>query len=389
MGAGASQADALNGDARPAELRRRLLALGFDAVHFADVGELTAAGALRSWLADGMHAEMGWMDRSADKRTDPALVLPGVRSVVALGVNYGPESSPAAGPRWARYAGYEDYHDTLKPALVAAGRVLEELYGVTSEDYRYYVDAGPVLERAWAARSGVGFIGKNAMLISPEWGNWLFLAAILTRVELPACGPVRGAAAGGIGALCGRCDRCLKSCPTGALVRPGVIDARRCVSYLTIEHKGAIPREWRGAIGDRLYGCDDCAAVCPWNRFSKPSRSALLVSRPECVRLPLREILELTPARFVEVFRRTPIKRVKLSGLLRNACVVAGNSGDASLVDLLVRLAETAEPLVRAHAVWAVFRLAGAGRAPILLARARAAEVDALPLAEYAAEGVV
>lgn len=387
MGSVASQAGPLTGDARAAELRRRLLALGFDSVHFADIGELTATGALRSWLAEGMHAGMAWMERSADKRADPALVLPGVRSVVALGVNYCPEpSANGVGPHWARYAGYEDYHDTLKPALVAAGRVLEELYGVTSEDYRYYVDAGPVLERAWSARSGSGFIGKNAMLISPEWGNWLFLAAILTRVELPAGAPARGAEAGGIGALCGRCERCLKICPTGALVKPGVIDARRCVSYLTIEHKGVIPREWRAAIGDRIYGCDDCAAVCPWNRFSKPSRSPLLVPRPECVRLPLREILELTPARFAEVFRRTPIKRVKLSGLLRNACVVAGNSGDATCLDLLVRLAGEAEPLVRAHAVWAVFRLAGPEAAPVLLARAQAAESDAQVLAEYAAE---
>ncbi|HPG16239.1 MAG TPA: tRNA epoxyqueuosine(34) reductase QueG, partial [Opitutaceae bacterium] len=251
MGAGASQADALTGDARAAELRRRLLKLGFDTVRFAVPGELPAAGALRAWLAQGMHADMAWMERSADKRADPAGVLPGVRSVVALGVNYSPQEPPVPGPRWARYAGYEDYHDTLKPALVAAGRVLESLYGVSSEDYRYYVDAGPVLERAWLERAGTGFIGKNAMLISPEWGNWLFLAAILTRVELPADPPLRGATRS-IGGLCGRCDRCQTACPTGALVRPGVIDARRCVSYLTIEHKGPIPREWRAAIGDRI-----------------------------------------------------------------------------------------------------------------------------------------
>ena len=387
MGAGASQADALTGDARAAELRRRLRKLGFDTVRFAVPDELPAAGALRAWLAQGMHADMAWMERSADKRADPAGVLPGVRSVVALGVNYSPQEPPVPGPRWARYAGYEDYHDTLKPALVAAGRVLESLYGVSSEDYRYYVDAGPVLERAWLERAGTGFIGKNAMLISPEWGNWLFLAAILTRVELPADPPLRGATRG-IGALCGHCDRCQTACPTGALVRPGVVDARRCVSYLTIEHKGPIPREWRAAIGDRIYGCDDCAAVCPWNRFSKPARSPLLVARPECLRLPLGEILALTPERFAEVFRRTPVKRVKLAGLLRNACVVAGNSGDGVWLEALVKLAGHGEPLVRAHAVWAVSRLVGRAEAGALLRGVRAVETDPQVLAEYAAEGL-
>jgi epoxyqueuosine reductase len=284
----------------------------------------------------------------------------------------------------------EDYHDTIKPALVAAGRVIEELFGAGERDYRYYVDTGPVLERGWAARAGIGFVGKNAMLISRRHGNWLLLAAILTTVELAGDEPIRKkvantdpARAGDVGLLCGKCTRCLDACPTDAFARPGVVDARRCVSYQTIENKGVIPRELRAGIGRRIYGCDVCLEVCPWNRFAQEGRKLLLAARGEIAELGLGEILALTPGRFAEVFRRTPIKRVKLGGLLRNACIVAGNSGETALLPQLLRLAGTHElALVRAHAVWAVFRLGGGAG----LAAARAAETDANVMAEYAAE---
>jgi epoxyqueuosine reductase len=394
---------------RQEELRRRLRALGFDEVRFARLdGGTPGADALRAWLAAGRQADMAWMERTADKRADPQLVLPGARSIILLGVNYwtagekskiqNPESQMAT---WARYALYEDYHDTIKPALVAAGRALEELGGVPGTDYRYFVDTGPVLERGWAARAGVGFIGKNAMLISRRFGNWLFLAAIFTRVEFTPDAPLRGQPVPrpeadslptrnskletSVGALCGKCTRCMDACPTQALPAPGVLEARRCISYLTIENKGAIPREFRRAIGDRIYGCDICAEVCPWNRFAQESRRLLLVARYDLAALPMRELLALTPERFAEIFRHTPIKRLKLAGLLRNACVVAGNSGDANLIEPLVRLAAHASPLVRAHAVWAVFRLAGESPAGKFLQAARAAESDATVLAEYAA----
>lgn len=391
--------------AREEGLRGRLLALGFDEVRFAAVEGWGAAEAkgLRAWLDAGRHADMAWMERTAEKRTTPELVLPGVRSVVMLGVNYAgtaDESAATGGrkpmregdsggdrgvvrPAWARYALHEDYHDTIKPGLVAAGKVLEEMCGVGGEDYRYYVDTGPVLERGWAARAGLGFVGKNAMLISRTRGNWLFLAAILTRVELAPDAPLRG---GEVGALCGKCTRCLDACPTQAFAAPGVVDARRCVSYQTIENKGVIPRELRPGIGNRVYGCDVCAEVCPWNRFAQAGRSVLLVARRELAEVGLAELLALTPERFAAVFRKTPIKRLKLAGLLRNACLVAGNSGDASLLPAVMRLASHESPLVRAHAVWAVYRLAGEGRAGELLAGARAAEGDAAVLAEYAAE---
>lgn len=370
-------------------LRERLLALGFDDVRFAAVAPGPLAP-LRAWLEAGHHADMHWMERTVDKRLDPTLVLPGARSLILLGVSYWSDSfgtSTAAtppSPAWARYALHEDYHDTIKPGLVAAGRVLKELHGATAEDYRYYVDTGPVLERSWAARAGLGFTGKNAMLISRRHGNWLFLAAILTRIELAPDEPVRARyRARDVGLLCGRCTRCLDACPTGAFPAPGVVDARRCVSYQTIENKGVIPRELRPGIGARIYGCDTCLEVCPWNRFARTGRQLLLSARHNLADLPLAEILALTPERFATVFRRTPIKRLKLAGLLRNACIVAGNSGDVSFLPALVGLATShALPLVRAHAVWAVFRLGGGAA----LAEAARQERDPAVCAEYAAE---
>jgi epoxyqueuosine reductase len=273
----------------------------------------------------------------------------------------------------------------MKVGLIAAGQVLGEMYGATREDYRAYVDTGPVLERGWAAKAGLGFIGKNAMLISRQHGNWLFLATILTRQEFAPDAPVRKQASdfADVGLLCGKCTRCLEACPTEAFAAPGVVDARRCISYQTIENKGIIPRELRAGIGNRIYGCDVCLEVCPWNRFAAAGREVLLVARKELAGLTVREILALTPARFAEVFRRTPIKRVKLAGLLRNACIVAGNSGDVSLEEPLAGLATHESPLVRAHAVWALRKLGGDLRASTLLGVARAAETDAAVLAEY------
>jgi len=387
---------------RQAELRRRLQALGFDEVAFARVGPAPTERGLPPWLASGCHADMDWMARTAAKRMNPELVLPGTRSLILLGVNYwreGPgEAKPGRGPVWARYALHEDYHDTIKAGLQAAGRALEEICGVGAGDYRYYVDTGPVMERGWAERAGLGFLGKNGMLISRTHGNWLLLAAILVRVELEPDPPLRprvggapdAAAPARIGLLCGKCTRCIDACPTAAIPRPGLVDARRCISYQTIENRGSIPRELRPGIGDRLFGCDLCLEVCPWNRFARAGRNLLLVARSEIAAVPLRELLELTPAGFTRLFRRTPIKRLKLPGLLRNACVVAGNlaagAGAADpLLAPLVRLAGHPAAAVREHAVWAVRRIAGA-EARGLLKAARATETDAAVLAEYDAD---
>jgi len=377
--------------ARREELRRRLQALGFDEVRFATIGAPNTS--LRGWLDAGYQAAMKWMDRTADKRAAAELVLPGAQSVIMLGINYWSEPKTGGGatgnPRWARYALHADYHDTIKPGLVAAGRVLEEMAGLQEQDYRYYVDTGPVLERGWAARAGLGFRGKNAMLISRTYGNWLFLACILVRLDIAADEPLRkkdlppdGDEPAGL--LCGKCTRCLDACPTDAFTRPGEVDARRCISYQTIENKGIIPRELRPGIGNRVYGCDVCLEVCPWNRFAQQGREVLLESRPGIAELPLEEILRLTPEQFTTIFRGTAIKRLKLTGLLRNACVVAGNSGEARLVPDLLPLVVHESYLVRAHAVWAVQRLAGSAAAGLLEA-ARVGETDETVRAEYAA----
>jgi epoxyqueuosine reductase len=366
---------------RQDELRARLAALGFDEVRFVRLQPLPGGGGLRAWLDSGYHADMGWMERTAAKRMDPQLVLEGARSAVLLGVDYHRSGAgDADAPAWAKYSLYQDYHDSLKPALEAAGAVLTELYGAAPTDYRYYVDTGPVLERAWAALSGMGFIGKNSMLISRTHGNWLFLASILTRLELEPDPPIRSRGdPGSIGLLCGKCTRCMDACPTQAFPSPGVVDARRCISYQTIENKGVIPAEFRVAIGNRVYGCDTCLDVCPWNRFAREGRRMILSSRGDLAGTSIRELLELTAARFAELFRGTAIKRIKLTGLLRNACVVAGNSGDISLVEPLLRLAAHESPVVRAHAVWAAARLGASDR----LGPLRAAERDPAVLAEY------
>lgn len=408
------------------QVRAGLRGLGFDEVRFAALPDADVGAGLGAWLDAGHHADMAWMERTREKRADPTQVLPGARSIILLGVNYWMPDAPlaarvgatgagqpeghgaseaAAGahlaasvpaalasatPRWARYALHADYHDTIRTGLEEAGRLLERLAGIGSEDYRYYVDTGPVLERGWAARSGLGFTGKNAMLISRTHGNWLFLASILTRLALPADPPIRrrppppspaepGAHAG---LLCGKCTRCLDACPTQAFPSPGVVDSRRCVSYHTIENKGIIPRALRRGIGDRVYGCDTCLEVCPWNRFAQEGRRLLLSVRHDLRELTLAELLALTPERFAVVFRGTAVKRLKLSGLLRNACIVAGNSGNPAHLPALQSLAQHPLAVVRAHAVWAVFRLGGGAA----LAAARAAETDPLVLAEYAAE---
>src|SRR5271168_2020382 len=306
-------------------LRERLKALGFDEVRFARASDAPGGDGLRAWIEAGYHADMDWMERTSEKRLDTGLVLEGARSVILLGVNYFQGGTNGGESSWARYSLYNDYHDSLKDALKGAGRAIEEIYGSGPHDYRYSVDTGPVLERAWAAKAGVGFIGKNSMLISRRHGNWLFLASIIARIEVEPDPPLsRRADPNAVGLLCGKCSRCMDACPTQAFPAPGVVDARRCISYQTIENKGSIPRELRAAIGNHIYGCDVCLEVCPWNRFAAEGRRLILSARGEIAEIPLREILGLTRARFAEIFRGTAIKRVKWTGLLRNACVVAG-----------------------------------------------------------------
>lgn len=319
--------------------------LGFDLCRIAPAVPPPHAAEFRRWLADGCAGEMAWMERNADRRTDPEAVLPGVKSVVVLALNYwqGPSESPAEG-RVARYAWNDDYHDWITPRL----REIEAFLAGHGGVQRSYADTGPVLERDFGALAGIGWHGKSTMLIHPRLGAWFFLAEVLTTLELEPDPPLPD--------RCGQCTRCIDACPTGAITGPHRLDARRCIAYQTIENKGAIPEALRPLIGGRIYGCDACAAACPWNRFAQASREAAFAARPG-VELGLRKLLALDDARFRELFRGSPIKRIKRRGLLRNVCVALGNTGTREDLPALEAAARDAEPLIAEHARWAIARI--------------------------------
>lgn len=342
------------------DIRERAVALGFDAIGFAPVGEAPRAQAFVDWLAAGHHGEMAYLARpdAVAKRLDPRQVLAGARTVVMVGVSYETLAVPGEAlrdpsrGRIARYAWGIDYHDALTPLLRDFGAWL-------ARESRAYVDTGPVLERGWAERCGLGFIGRNTCLIDRARGSFLFLGAVLVAAEIhdPEVGGVRSPVA------CGACTRCLAACPTGAFPRAGVLDARRCISYLTIELKGGIPADLRPRLGNWIFGCDICQDVCPYvRRFSAPSPGPLGARfRPEHLDRAaprLSDVLGWDQAAFNARFRGSAVARAKRRGLIRNACVAAGNSGDQSLLPQLRNLrAADPEPLVREHAAWAIEHL--------------------------------
>lgn len=398
-------------------LRNRILELGFDVARFSNL-EPISGEQLKSWLDNGYHADMEWLARSIEKRLNPNLVLEGACSVLMLGVNYLPSEEEAARQQtgFAKYSVYRDYHDTVLSGLKEVGRLLEESCGLGPYDYRYYVDAGPVIERGWAAAAGLGWQGKNGMLISKEHGNWMLLASILIRLEIEPDSPLKKTtntptAAGeakSLGLLCGKCTRCIDACPTQAIVQPGILDTRRCISYQTIENRGSIPRELRSKFGGRVFGCDICLDVCPWNRFAEAGRLQLLEARYAVADLSLLDLLRMDAEGFREAFRKMPQKRTKLRGLKRNACVVAGNllecedwwpegcepdspSGTRFLSEIRTELErliqEDEEPLVRGHAVWAMYRLFG-DESVAFLSESRAREADADVQDEYLAASI-
>jgi epoxyqueuosine reductase len=289
---------------------------------------------------------MAWMERNAERRADPQLVLPGAQSVVVLALPYAQETeaAPGARDRIARYAWNDDYHDVIAPKLQRIDAFLQEHGGVQ----RSYVDTGPVLERDFGALAGAGWRGKSTMLIHPELGAWFFLAEVLTTLALPPDAPLPG--------RCGRCTRCLDACPSGALTAPYRLDARRCIAYLTIELKGSIPGELRPLVGGRIYGCDTCAEACPWNRFARASKEAAFAARPG-VQLGPRELLALDDEAFRTQFKGSPIKRIKRRGLLRNVCVALGNTGTPEDIPALEKAAADPEPLIAEHAAWALARI--------------------------------
>lgn len=341
----------LAGDA----IKRLAAELGFDACRITTAAPPATANHFLSALERGDHGEMAWLARNAEKRVDPDRVLPGARSLVVLAISYArPESNSVqthgAVPATpvgvvARYARHADYHDVLAAPLRTLSEAINAL-GPADTRSLWYVDTGPILERDLAQRAGIGFAGKHTNLISRTLGNWFLLAEILTTLELTPDAPEVN--------RCGTCHRCLDACPTGALPQPFRLDARRCISYLTIENKGPIPEEFRPLMGNRIYGCDDCLAACPWNRFAREGRLMRASVRADLDQPELLDLLSLDDAGFRSRFAGTPMLRSKRRGLLRNVCVALGNTGDSKAIPALERAALDPEPLIASHATWAL-----------------------------------
>ncbi len=336
-------------------LREKAEELGFSAIGFARADAAPASGErLRQWLADGAHGDMIWMEETAERRASPAGLWPEVRSVISLGMSYAPATDPlalAGRPDIGRisvYAQGADYHDVVKKALKALARWLVEQAGC---ELKVFVDTAPVMEKPLAEAAGLGWQGKHTNLVSRSDGSWLFLGAIYTTLELAETAPPHAV-------RCGSCRACLEICPTDAFPAPYRLDARRCISYLTIEHKGPIPEEFRAAMGNRIYGCDDCLAVCPWNRFADAARAnRAYLPRAELVAPSLADLLALDDAGFRKVFAGSPIKRIGRNRMVRNAAIAAGNSGLPALIPVLERLTGDADDVVAEAARWALARL--------------------------------
>ncbi len=329
-------------------------------IGFADFGIVAAdatpaAGErLRQWLADGRQGDMLWMADSVDRRATPQGLWPAVRSVIMLGSSYAPTLDPR------RHAGHpdtgvisvyalgSDYHDVIKKRLKALARWL--VAAAPGSDVKVFVDTAPVMEKPLAAAAGLGWQGKHSNLVSRGHGSWLFLGAIYTTLDLPPDAPHPD--------RCGSCNRCQLACPTAAFPAPYQLDARRCISYLTIEHKGPVPDEFRSALGNRIYGCDDCLAVCPWNRFARAARDIAFAPRAELTSPALADLLALDDASFRQVFAGSPVKRIGRDRLVRNCLYAAGNSGDTALLPAVAALVDDPDPGVADAARWSLRRLA-------------------------------
>jgi len=334
-----------------AELKARLISsardVGFDSCRIAACNPPAHVTEFREWLRLGAHGEMNYMQRGEEKRCHPQKILPGARSIVVLALNYFQgeptrRSQTANTGRIARYAWGEDYHDVIEVKLT---RIDEFLRGFGGHQ-KCYVDTGPLLERDHGAQSGIGWHGKSTMLIDQRLGTWFFLAEILTTLELPPDEPIPN--------RCGTCERCIHACPTGAITGPHRLDARRCISYLTIELKEAIPLDLRPLIGDRIFGCDDCLEACPWNRFAQESRETAFSARRSTTGMSLRDYLNLNAEEFRALFKNSPIRRIKRRGFVRNVCVALGNVGDQADLPALQRVAADPDTMIAEHAAWAI-----------------------------------
>jgi epoxyqueuosine reductase len=364
----------MNAESGSADTRAQVVALarelGFDLCRFAPAETPRHAAEFRDWLDRGDAGEMNYLARNSERRCDPREILPDAKTVIVLALNYfqgahktdpveagvsragvatkkiaaGTGVTTATG-RIARYARGDDYHKLIERKLAVIDQFLRRRDG----RQKCYVDTGPMLERDHAAAAGIGWHGKSTMLLNRELGTWFFLAEILTTLEFAPDTAKKN--------YCGRCTRCIDACPTGALTAPHQMDARRCISYLTIELKGPIPTELRPLIGDRIYGCDDCLDACPWNRFAKVSREIAFAIRPKVAAMNLRDYLSLDDNKFRRLFRNSPIKRTKRRGLLRNVCVALGNIGTTNDLPALEKAKRDSEPLIVEHAQWAIDRI--------------------------------
>ena len=370
-------------------LRRDLAAkareLGFDACRIAAAAAAPhARDRLADWLDSGAAGDMNWMRETQARRADPQTLWPQARSIIMLGMNYGPADDPLAAleiPSAATistYARHRDYHDVVKGKLKELAQWLvrraRELHADAPE-VKVFVDTAPVMEKPLAAQAGVGWQGKHTNLVSRNYGSWLFLGSIFTTLDIEPDASETD--------HCGNCRACLDSCPTDAFPSPYKLDARRCISYLTIEHKGHIADEFRAAIGNRIYGCDDCLAVCPWNKFAQQAREARLIARDDLKAPPLAALLQLDDTAFRALFSGSPVKRIGHARFLRNVLIAAGNSSDATLLPLVTARLQDADPLVRAMAVWAASRLAAAQAFATLRQEHAAKETDPGVLQEW------
>jgi epoxyqueuosine reductase len=367
----------------PAELKAALAdearALGFDCVGVTEPDAIAgAAKHFRTFLEAGAHGEMDWLAAHPERRADPRVLWPSVRSVIMLGVNYGPDENPLAileqRTRGAIsvYAQGDDYHDLIKKRLKALARWLVAISGA---EVKVFVDTAAVMEKPLAQAAGLGWQGKHTNLVSREFGSWLFLGAIFTTLDLPRDEADTD--------HCGTCQACLDICPTSAFPAPYKLDARRCISYLTIESKGPIPHEFRKAIGNRIYGCDDCLAVCPWNKFAQAGRESKLAARDELRAASLADLARLKDAAFRSLFAKSPVKRIGRDRFVRNVLVAIGNSNERTLAVEAERLLDDQSPLVRGAAVWALSQLMDREQFSARAAKGLSAESDETVRAEW------
>jgi epoxyqueuosine reductase len=363
-----------------AAIRARALALGFDACGFASVEAAWPAEArLRAFVADGRHGEMGWMEMTLDRRVHPQALWPGARTAVVLGLNYGPDENPLdaladlTSGAISVYARGDDYHELIKGRLKQLGGWMAKTCGC---ELKVFVDTAPLMEKPLAQAAGLGWQGKHTNLVSRDLGSWLFLGSILTDLALPADGAEVD--------RCGSCRACLDVCPTNAFPAPYQLDARACLSYLTIEHAGPWPVRYRAAMGNRIYGCDDCLAVCPWNKFAEVGREMRLAARDGLRRPSLAELAALDDAAFRTLFAKSPIKRIGRDRFLRNVLYAIGNSGAPALAEVAAARLDDPAALVRGAGVWALSRLLGAGAFDALRVERGNVETDPAVRAEWA-----